>query len=147
MSLPLSWVDELFKKLGRVYGQSFLRKWDGMDMAEIKDDWAHELAGFQAHPEAIKWALENLPPERAPNVLEFRALANRAPAKDVPRLARQGTEVPDSLRGRIQQITQPTLGKDYRAWAKAIISRLDGGDKTLTKSQIDMARDAMKGHA
>lgn len=143
-SLPLSWVDRIFDKLSVRYGQAFLRKWDGLDMKVVKADWAEELAGFSEHGNSIAWALQNLPAEKPPNVGEFRAIANRAPAPNVPRLERSPAEVPAEIRGKIDAIVKPAKGKDYRAWAKVLMARHEAGDKTLTKAQIDMAKDALK---
>ena len=75
MPLPSPWVDRIFDKLTLVYGQAFLRKWDSIDMGAVKADWAHELAGFEHHPKAIAWALQNLVPDRAPNALWRRSVA------------------------------------------------------------------------
>ena len=86
MSLPAVWVEKIFKKLALVYGRDFLSRWEGQDMAGVMSDWGHELAGFQAHPEAIKYALENLPADRPPTVLQFRAICNRAPTPELPQL-------------------------------------------------------------
>ena len=79
MALPLSWVDRIFDKLMLVYGRDFTGRWDGLPMASVKTDWAHELSGFEAHPEAIKHALLSINPAKPPTVLEFRNLAANAP--------------------------------------------------------------------
>lgn len=79
MSLPAAWVDRIFEKLTLVYGREFLNKWDGVPIAEVKADWAHELAGFVDKPNAIAYALQTLPTDRSPNVLQFRDLCRRAP--------------------------------------------------------------------
>lgn len=79
MALPLPWVDRIFDKLMLVYGRDFTGRWDGLPMASVKTDWAHELSGFEAHPEAIKHALLNINPAKPPTVLEFRQLAANAP--------------------------------------------------------------------
>jgi hypothetical protein len=79
MALPLSWVDRIFDKLMLVYGRDFTGRWEGLPMSSVKDDWAHELSGFEAHPEAIKHALLSLNPAKPPTVLEFRNLAANAP--------------------------------------------------------------------
>jgi hypothetical protein len=76
MSLPEAWVDRIFEKLSLVYGHQFLSRWDGMAMADVKADWAHELRGFQQNPRAISYGLEHLPAGRPPTVLEFRAICN-----------------------------------------------------------------------
>jgi hypothetical protein len=79
--LPMPWVDRIFLKLSLVYGRAFMAKWDGLDTAMVKGDWAHELASFTTWPEALAYALAHLPPDRPPTVLEFRALARRAPPR------------------------------------------------------------------
>ena len=76
MSLPDSWVDRIFDKLTLVYGHQFLSRWDGIEIADVKADWAHELRGFAQNPGAIAYGLEHLPQGKAPTVLEFRAICN-----------------------------------------------------------------------
>lgn len=82
--LPMSWVDRIFTKLALIYGRRWAACWDGLDIAAVKADWAHELASFTTWPEALAYALSNLPPDRPPTVLEFRAIARRAPQKAGP---------------------------------------------------------------
>lgn len=79
MSLPLSWVERLFEKLTLVYGRQFLDRWRDLDMVAVKADWAHELGGFKAHPEMLRYALEHLPPGEPPTVLQFREIARKCP--------------------------------------------------------------------
>jgi hypothetical protein len=79
MSLPMLWVDKIFTKLGLVYGRALLSQYEGFDIDDVKADWAHELAGYENHPESIAFALQNLPIDRPPNVLQFRAMCRRAP--------------------------------------------------------------------
>ena len=62
MSLPAAWTDKIFKKMTLAYGRDFLARWEGIDLNDVKSDWSHELAGFADHPEAIAYALANLPP-------------------------------------------------------------------------------------
>lgn len=78
-------VDIIFTKLALLHGRDFTSKWEGLDMQDVKNDWAHELAGFEKRPDAIRYALQNLPP-KPPNVLEFRAIVLRAPEVSVRRL-------------------------------------------------------------
>lgn len=72
--LPQSWVDRIFDKLSITYGKGFVLMYEGLDPNAVKANWAHELAGFYNKPEAIKHALEHLPLDRVPNVLQFRAI-------------------------------------------------------------------------
>jgi hypothetical protein len=73
-------VDIVFKKLSLRYGRDFLSRWEGLDLVDVKSDWAHELDGFESAPHAIHYALQNLPDSKPPNVAEFRAIARRVPA-------------------------------------------------------------------
>ena len=79
-------VNVIFTKMNLLYGRDFTGRWEGLDLQDIKNDWAHELSGFEKRPEAVKYALQNLPP-RAPNVLEFRAIVLRAPDVPLQRIA------------------------------------------------------------
>jgi hypothetical protein len=76
MSLPDAWIERIFDKLTLVYGHQFLSRWDGLSLEKVKANWAAELSRFQQNPNALGYALENLPPGKAPTVLEFRALCN-----------------------------------------------------------------------
>lgn len=70
-------VDMLFTKLSLIYGRDFLSRWDGLELQDVKNDWAHELAGVSL--ESVRYALKNLPAQKAPTVLEFRNLTRNAP--------------------------------------------------------------------
>lgn len=85
--LPAAWVDRLFFRLQGVYGKDFMSQFMLMDangndigLANAKQVWSEELGGFAEHPEAIAYALENLP-ERMPNVIQFREICRKAPRK------------------------------------------------------------------
>ena len=85
MSLPTPWVEKVFQKLILAYGREFTSRWEGVPMDEVKADWAHELDGYQNNPEALSYALKNLP-TKPPTVYEFRAICRNAPAKPKPLL-------------------------------------------------------------
>lgn len=74
MSMPIKAIDRLFDRLGLTYGSAWSRKWEGMPINEVKSLWAHELAYYANHLDAVAWALENLP-ENCPNVVEFKIFA------------------------------------------------------------------------
>jgi hypothetical protein len=87
MSLPDAWIEKIFEKLALVYGHQFFSRWDGMDLARVKADWAHELRRFQQNPAAISYGLEHLPADRPPTVLQFRDLcaSRHVPEPALPR--------------------------------------------------------------
>lgn len=102
-------VDVIFTKLSLVYGRDFTGRWEGLDLQDVKNDWAHELSGFENAPHAIKYALQNLPANKPPTVFEFRNIAQRAPAQARPRL-----EAPAA---------NPEVAKKALAEARAILRR------------------------
>jgi hypothetical protein len=42
-AIPKAWVDSLFNKMHRKYGMRFIDQWLGIDMDELKRDWAGSL--------------------------------------------------------------------------------------------------------
>ena len=79
-TLPAGWVDRLFFRLQGVYGKDFMSQFMMLDsngndvgITNAKQVWADELGGFAEHPEAIAYALENLP-ERMPNAIVFKEI-------------------------------------------------------------------------
>jgi hypothetical protein len=83
-SLPPAWVNRIFDKLTVTYGRDFIGRWDGMELSTVKADWAFELRGFKGRPEAIAYALENLPQGKPPTVIDFRAMCARRPDASMP---------------------------------------------------------------
>lgn len=146
MSLPLPWVDRIFEKLTLVYGQAFLARWRDLDLDAVKHDWAHELAGFAAHPQAIAHALQTLPPDHPPTVLQFRELARKAPLPELPRLQsppadaeRVAAELAKLAPLREAQAQAVAHGRD---WARAIVGRADRGER-VNRTVLLFARQAL----
>jgi hypothetical protein len=87
MRLPDKWVNYIVKELQGSYGQQFAGKFskvdDGVDVGinNFKEALATRLGGFIDHPEALRYALDNLPDTHCPNVPEFHKLAQSAPRK------------------------------------------------------------------
>lgn len=114
-----------------------------IDLNAVKSDWAHELAGFEHHPKAIAWALQNLP-EKAPTVLEFKFIARRAPPDELPRL-----EAPKADPGlvaaelaKLAPVLKAGAAKPSTDWAKAIVARHEAGGRVAYLT-LKMARDAL----
>jgi hypothetical protein len=104
MSLPLPWVDKIFSKLTLIYGRDFIGRWEGLEIADVKADWSHELDGFEKFPDGIAYALKNMPPGKPPTVLEFRALALRAPKPELKQIEHQYSKPAADVREKINQI-------------------------------------------
>lgn len=73
MAIPDAWINALFARLQTRYGVSFSQQYDGIGIEAVKADWAHTLDGVSG--DAIHYALDRLPSDRAPNVMQFRDLA------------------------------------------------------------------------
>jgi len=144
MSLQLQVIERLFARLNATYGRDFMSRYEGQDANAVKSSWAHELDGFDKALSSIAWALENLP-ERAPNVIEFRALCRRAPAVDTPRLPEpvaDKAKVTSEL-AKLQPIrarsSAPIGSKD---WAYALQRRHVACER-LNMNQIRCYREAL----
>lgn len=143
MSLPLPWVDRIFDKLSLVYGRDFTNRWDGLPLDAVKCDWAHELSGFENHPESIKYALQILPQSKPPTVLEFRNLANSCPKMTINELP-----LPPVDPKIIEMVTQgmrPVTNQPHgmKQWAYILKSRHDAGEK-MNSYQISCFKTALK---
>jgi hypothetical protein len=144
MSIPTAWIDRIFDKLTLVYGQSFLRRWSDIDLNAVKSDWAHELSGFEHHPKAIAWALQNLPPDKPPTVLDFKFLARRAPPDELPRLEAPKAD-PERVAAELAKLAPVLKAPVQRAntdWAKAIVARAEAGER-VSSLPLRMAREVL----
>lgn len=146
MSLPSAWVDRIFEKLSLVYGTGFTRRWDGLDAAKVKADWAHELRGLAQAPQAIAHGLAHLPTDSPPTVLQFRQLCQRAPQMPAPELP---SPPPDPQRvaqalAQMSQHRQTPGQRDPKAWAWALKAREERDRRSVTRAQAAMWRTALE---
>ena len=149
MSLPIAWIDKIFHKLTLLYGRDFISRWEGLEIADVKTDWGHELSGFQNWPEAIAHALATLPPGKPPTVMEFRDLARKAPRKELIALPGPPAD-PERVAAELKKLAAIT-GKsiaapgriDHKAWAKRIIQRHEAGEN-INPTSLRFAREALR---
>lgn len=131
-------IDQVFACLQVRYGSEWLRMWEGLDLAAVKADWSRELARFK--PRDVAYALEHLPPDRPPTVGQFRAICQRAPIADEPRLP---PPKPNKARAR-EALSKLKLGgqADALAWARDLEGREKAGEQ-LTPAQREAWRAAL----
>lgn len=141
MSLPDSWVNEIFQRLALVYGHDFLRRWEGLDMGAVKADWARELSGFARNPQAIKHALDNLPPAQPPTVLQFRALCIGRPETAGPALP--APKADPNVVAAVAQVGKRIEGVNPKAWAHRMRVIESAPGNNLTAAQRAMWRAAL----
>ena len=140
-SLPDAWVARIFDKLSVTYGSAWVRKWEGVDGAQVRADWGHELRGFQQSPNAIKHALEHLPPAEPPTVLQFRDLCLKAPQFSPKALPAPPAD--PAVVAKAREAAKTIGGRADRAWAHALKAREERGDR-LSIAQKVMWRDALR---
>lgn len=145
MSLPLPVLERLFARLNATYGRDFMSRYEGQDSGAVKTSWGHELDGYRNNLRPIAWALENLP-DRAPNVLEFRAICRRAPAAEVPLLPEPKAD-PKRIAEELAKLggIREAAKVPYRAkeWAYTLKTRHEAGDR-LNANQIRCYRAALE---
>lgn len=137
--LPQHWVEKLFRKLSARYGKAFLGQYDGVALEDVMADWAEELGGFGARPEALAHAIANLP-ERAPNVAQFRSLCVGAPsaAPALPPVPADPARVQAEL-AKVNRAAQPT--DRYTGWIPRGLDALESGIRR-SPTVVRMIREA-----
>ena len=124
-ALPEKWVQSIFAKLAVRYGQRFLRRWDGVDIAAVHADWAEQLARFHQRPDCIKYALDNLPTEKPPTLGEFKVLCNSAPEPKAAQLPAPKAD-PVKVAQELAKLARPDPSHP-KAWAHRIVERHASG--------------------
>ena len=147
MSMPLQAVDRLFSRLTMTYGPAFTRTFEGLELNEVKSLWSHELAFYctQERMIDVAWALENLP-ERAPNIIEFKNLCRKAPARELPKLPEPKAD-PERLRkelARLGEIKVKAMQSNYdnKDWARRILGNYQAGCK-VNPTTLRFAKEAL----
>lgn len=138
MAIPIQAIERLFDRLLLSYGSEFSNKWGGLNPAEVKTNWAHELAFCADDLNMIGWALQNLP-DRCPNLIEFKTLVKNAPRR--ARIALEATkasaDVVDREMAKIAseafKLPRDEKGKvDHKRWAKKLKERHERGEPLIT---------------
>lgn len=149
MSLPTKWIDKIFEKLTLIYGRDFTSRYDHISITDVKTEWGGFLSGFIDHPEAIAFALDNLPDTKVPNVLEFRALCRQAPKFSSALLPAPKAD-PGVVTEQLRKMTASAFktpkdergNVDHKLWARRLKQRHEKGE-SLNLVQINAYRQAL----
>lgn len=138
MSLPIPWVEKIFRKLIVTYGRDFLGRYEGLDIEDVKADWAHELRGFQQNPAALAYGLETCLGGKPPTVQDFKLACNRRP--DTTLALPSPPADPERMAAELAKLsplrkTGATFPVDHKAWARRLKARHDAGEK-LNPNQV-----------
>ena len=82
-ALPMTWINVLFQRFERFYGQDFVRKWGNGDIEATKQEWAEKL--FQFDREVLRLAVEHCSENvsKPPSLPEFVTICkNMKPARE-----------------------------------------------------------------
>lgn len=134
-------INNIFRRLMGIYGNRFTRMWDGLDVQDIKAQWASELAAYG--DKKIQHALNHLPECMPPTLLEFKGLCNRAPEHYSPALPApraDAAKVNAAVSAALQSAQKAQGGP--RGWAHALRAREDAGER-LTLFQRAAWREAL----
>ena len=139
MSRAIEW---LFKRFCGTYGASWARQWEGTPMSEVKSVWEAELSCYVGRPDAIRFALDNLP-ERPPNALQFRNLCRVAPPKTIPviEVSKAAPEVIAAVLAGLKPVDADNP-HGSKAWAHRLKAQHDAGGK-LNVNQVQCYRAAL----
>lgn len=147
MPLPLEWIDSLFARMAVRYGASWLAKWNGIDIAAVKSDWAQELEGFASNPDAIKYGLVNLPLDFPPNAAQFKAICMNRP--DIAPLSlAEGKAKPESVakvNAKAAELIEMWRNRKPRQWVDDLRAKQARGE-TLSFRQQEALKSAEEKH-
>jgi hypothetical protein len=134
MSLPMPWVEKIFLKLTLTFGREFTDRWDESSLQAVKEDWAHELRGFQQNPGAIAYGLEHCIAGKPPTVQEFKSACSRKP--DSTPLLPSPVVDPVIAARVLEGLRESAKPKpSMKDWAYRLKGRHEAGDK-LNRNQI-----------
>lgn len=141
MAISAGTIDQLFKKLGAVYGAAWDRSMGSAPINDVKTEWSSQLSRFNRAD--LEWAIEHLT-DRCPNVIAFRELCRQAPRPDAPRLEAPAPN-PQVVAEHIAKQTGvmqaiATTRHNPKEWAPRIMARLKNGEK-ISPTIVKMARE------
>jgi len=140
--LPIEWVDRLFHKLALVYGVDVAKRYSGLDPAAVKQEWANCLSGFKDRPDALKFAIDHLPSDRCPSMLQFRDMCRQAPIPEHKALTAPKVDKAIVTKEMAKLVEEAFKPGDPKAWAHKLKKRHDAGEQ-LTLVQIKSYKKAL----
>ena len=87
-------LDYIFVYMGSIYGASFNRHWEGMELDVVRQVWKETLGRFLTYKPSLDFALKKMDEDFPPSAIKFRNLCNAGPIipeKPMPRIERQPT--------------------------------------------------------
>ena len=88
-------LDYVFGKMGAIYGASFTRHWDGVDLSLVRQTWKEMLGVYATYKPTLDFALNSMDKSFIPSVIAFKELcshAGRIPVKPEATITHQKTQ-------------------------------------------------------
>jgi len=88
-------MDYVFGKMGAIYGATFTRHWDGVDLGLVRQTWKEMLGIYATYKPTLDFALNSMNKSFVPSAIEFKDLcsqAGRIPVKPEATLTHQKTQ-------------------------------------------------------
>ncbi|AOJ10356.1 hypothetical protein [Burkholderia mayonis] len=112
--VPEHWVNELFKRMGRMWGNAFLEKWPQDDLRGVKIEWARGLRKLSTSE--LKAGVDSLLTLKFPPSLpEFYGLCKQMRLHEMPRAealtdqTRASPEVVEANLRRMREVIAPLM--------------------------------------
>lgn len=77
---PESGLDYIFVMMGAIYGATFNRHWEGMELEVVRQVWKEKLGRFLTYKPTLDYALSHLKGDFPPSAITFRDLCNAGPS-------------------------------------------------------------------
>lgn len=145
MKLPDEWIEKVMEAMAVRYGAEWLRMWEGVPIAKVKEDWATGLGWLWRRPDALRYGLANLP-ESPPNMAQFRAICNRCPDPEQKALPRPKADPKVVAKGReALRRVQRQLADEKAAGPSAVdrLLQLEAAGQQLTPGQRGFLQAAL----
>jgi len=112
-------MDYIFGKMGAIYGASFARHWDGVDLGLVRQTWKEMLGVYATYKPTLDFALNSMNQSFVPSAIAFKDLcsqAGRIPVKPERTLTHQKTqaEIVEGIRAKEEAL------KAMRAWTQKV---------------------------
>ncbi|MDE1009993.1 MAG: hypothetical protein OSB38_30475 [Paraburkholderia fungorum] len=154
-AVPESWVNELFKRMGRMWGNAFLEKWPQDDLRGVKTEWAKGLRKLSTTE--LKAGVDALLTLKFPPSLpEFYGLCKQMRLHEMPRaeaLTDQTRADANTVHVNVSRMRE-ALGPLRQSpvptaeWAYHLLMRAESATgKQLTFEVIRCASDAISSSA
>jgi hypothetical protein len=104
-----SGFDYIFTRMSAIYGASFLRHWDGVDMLNVREEWKRQLGKFLTYRPTMDYAIDRLKGEFPPSAITFREFCNAGPAipRDEPQIEHNPSPVdPEVIRRAKERLAE-----------------------------------------